>query len=106
MISSFGLAFVFCGKFSVSERGEKNEHGGYNSIELVNKNIEDISLDIDVNEEGLISLSISDYHIENEETKRWFHSNLECYLSRRDVLSIIEALSFAVKSTNAGKDTL
>jgi len=97
MINVFGMRFLFNGKFSVSERGKEMSPGLYSSINLVEKDVEEINLDIDIKEEKLLTLSISDYHVENEDTKRCFHSNLECQLSREDALSIIEALSFAVK---------
>ena len=93
------LSFRANGEIKVSERSEKEQDGGGWSstdlLEVVTNNLElRIGLrDEDVEEEEIF-IELCEYHVENQETKRAFHTDLEAKLTLQDVKNLHAFLGY------------
>jgi hypothetical protein len=95
------------GEAEVLERGEQAEDEGYASTNLVHVMMDKISCSVSYNEaEELVegrpfTLRLSAYHMENEETKRAFHTHLSMAMNRAQAQMMRDALDFFIEKLDA-----
>jgi hypothetical protein len=91
------------GRFNVSERGKEKEPGTVECVKLVEKYIDDMNFSISFGEDDEYVLSMAGYHVENDETKRAFHSHLKIILDRDQLGDLHAFLSFLLGLTGRSR---
>jgi len=84
------------GEVEISERGKQTGEGIWPSIKLVESDESNVHLYARNSSEG-VEISMSAYHVENEETNRAFHTNLEVTLNRQELASLHDFLGLLLK---------
>ncbi len=88
---SIGTSFSFCAKseFSIRQRTSGEDGKGYDSVKLLELPSENAEISIGrSDDEEHFYISLSNYHMENTETKEFYHSRIDSRLSKRDLLNI------------------
>ena len=92
------------GRVKLSERGEKND-GLWSSTDLLEVGSDGLELSVDLGDPdddedkyaGYVHLELSAYHVENEQTKRAFHSHLWACLDRRQTQELHAYLGYLLQ---------
>lgn len=93
------------GNVAVGERGSQRKNGGWNRKNLVEVEYGDIYFEVDTtDEDGLVTLALSAYHVENDENKKAYHCSLEIKLDRKQVQRLRGFLKYVLEHELPGDD--